>query len=478
MNDNNAMLIKHQLLVSIIKLQLEDKLEAEIDRVPWYMTKGADYEPVRCCVYHDRSILKSRIMAQLGFSIEDYADDGSSLAPYVRKALDRKEIEEPILMVLDDACNACIKTQYLVTNACQGCVARPCMMNCPKKAISIIKNHAEIDKDICINCSICLQNCPYHAIIRIPVPCEESCPVGAIAKDSNNKERVDFDKCIFCGNCIRLCPFGAMMDRSEIVDVLNAKKSGKKLSALIAPAIAGQFKAPLEKLIGALKQAGFDAVYEVALGADITARKEAEEFTERMEKGHGFMTTSCCPSYIEMVKKHLPELKPHVSDTRTPMHYTAELAQKDHPDYLRVFIGPCLAKRKEGIDDPLIDYVLTAEEINAFFTVLNIDVSKSAEDAASLGKAKKPGRSFPWSGGVAGAVKENLKDVAQFQPVSVNGFTKEGLKTLKDWADGKNTGTILEVMACKGGCIAGPMVVANPTVALNQVKKLAENSEN
>ncbi|GHU59463.1 hypothetical protein FACS189444_4800 [Spirochaetia bacterium] len=474
--NNNAVLVKRQLLVSIIKLLLEDRLEEGIDRIPWEMTKDKDYEPIRCCVFHDRAILKTRIMARLGFSIEGYEDDGSSLAPYVREALGRKKITGPFITVLDDACNACIKTQFLVTNACQGCLARPCRMNCPKKAISIKNNHAEIDKELCVNCGLCLQACPYHAIIKIPVPCEESCPVGAITKDANNKERVDYTKCVFCGNCMRECPFGAMMDKSQIVDVLAAKKAGKKCSALIAPAITGQFRCSLEKLVGSLKLAGFDEVYEVALGADITAQKEAEEYTERMARGEPFMTTSCCPAYIEMVQKHLPDLKLRVSDTRTPMHYTAEIAEQDHPDYVRVFIGPCLAKRKEGIDDPLIDYVLTAEEIGALFMAMNINPAEAPEQSAAIGPAKKPGRGFPLSGGVAEAVRAHLQEGSRFQPVSVNGFTKEGVQTLRDWTAGNNTGTILEVMACPGGCVAGPMVIANPKIAVNQVKKLVEES--
>ncbi|MDR2865537.1 MAG: monomeric [FeFe] hydrogenase [Spirochaetaceae bacterium] len=499
--NNNAVLIKSQLLVAIIKLFLDDKLEEEIDRIPWNLTHGKDYLPIRCCVQHDRAILKTRILARLGFSIEDYTDQGDSIAPYARKALARKKPEEPIITVLDEACNACIKTQYLITNACQGCLARPCSMNCPKKAITITKNHADIDNDKCINCGICLQSCPYHAIIKIPVPCEEACPVGAITKDANNKERVDFEKCVFCGNCMRECPFSAMMDKSQIIDVLSAKRAGKKLSALIAPAIAGQFRAPLNQLVGALKKAGFDEVYEVALGADITAHKEAEEFVERIGRNESFMTTSCCPAYIEMAKKHLPELKPHISNTCTPMHYTAELAKKDHPDYTRIFIGPCFAKRKEGIDNPLIDYVLSAEEIDALFTAMDINIKDCIQESAAIGEAKKAGRSFPWAGGIIEAIHDNLKgntrfspvsvvkndktsaktvlvDIMEsFSPVSVNGFTKEGLKTLKDWSEGNNTGNLLEVMACPGGCIAGPMVVAKPSVALNQVKKLAESSE-
>ncbi|MDR3335955.1 MAG: monomeric [FeFe] hydrogenase [Treponema sp.] len=475
--NNNAVIIKRDLLVSIIKLYLEGKLEEEIDRIPWKMTSGKDYQVIRCCVSHDRAILRTRIVARLGFSIEEFEDDGSSLADWVRKAIGRDHVTGPMLTVLDDACNACIKTQFLVTNACQGCLARPCQMNCPKKAVSIANNHADIDKSKCVNCGICLQSCPFHAIIKIPVPCEESCPVGAITKDEYGKERVDYQKCVFCGNCTRECPFGAMMDKSQIIDVLKAKKQGRRISVMIAPAIAGQFRGTLGQLTGALKKAGFDEVYEVALGADITARKEAKEFAGRMEQGEPFMTTSCCPAYMEMVKKHLPALAPRVSDTRTPMHYTAEIAAREHPEDLRVFIGPCLAKRKEGIDDPLIDYVLTAEEIGALFTAMGIDAAAGEEAANAGGPAKKYGRNFPWSGGVAGAVQGNLAKAENFKPVCVNGFNKEGLKTLKEWAEGRNTGNILEVMACAEGCIAGPMVIANPKIAINQVKKLAESSE-
>ena len=78
-----------------------------------------------------------------------------------------------MLTVLDEACNACVRTHFMVTNACQGCLARPCMMNCGKKAIEIKHGRAHIDEEKCVNCGLCMQNCPYHAIIKIPVPCEE-----------------------------------------------------------------------------------------------------------------------------------------------------------------------------------------------------------------------------------------------------------------------------------------------------------------
>lgn len=473
--NNNAALVKRELLISVIRLMLEDRLEQGIDHIPYEMTSGPDYKPIRCCVHHDREVLKSRLLARLGFAVEDYVDDGTPLAAYARKALERKSIEAPILTVLDDACNACIKSQYLVTDACQACLARPCVMNCPKKAVSIVDGHARINKELCVNCGICKQVCPYHAIIKIPVPCEEACPVGAISKNTDGKERIDYDKCVYCGSCMRECPFGAMMDRSQIIDILRAKKEGKKVAALFAPAVAAQFRAPVSKLFSALEKAGFDAVYEVALGADITARKEAEEFTERMKKGEPFMTSSCCPAYVETVRKHIPLLATKVSDTRSPMHYTAELAAREKPDYLRVFIGPCLAKRKEGIDDELVDFVLSAEEVGALFVAMDIDVAEM-EDTKIMSAAKAGGRNFAIAGGVAASLKEYLPEDCDYHPELVDGLNKDGMKTLKAWSEGKHTGNLLEVMACMGGCIAGPSVIANPKIAAIQLKKIVENS--
>ena len=127
----------------------------------------------------------------------------------------------------------------------------------------------------------------------------------------------------------------------------------KKVVALYAPAIASQFRAESGQLEEALLDAGFDKVYEVALGGDICADKEAKEFEERMARGDKMMTTSCCSAYVRAVQIHVPELKECVSSTRSPMHYTAEIARKDDPGCITVFIGPCLAKRREGFDDEI-----------------------------------------------------------------------------------------------------------------------------
>ena len=466
--NNNAAQLKREILIRLAKMLLDGSIFENID-------KGS--VPHRCCIYHDREILRSRVIARLGFSVEGQEDNGLTLAHYAKEALERKEITWPMLTVLDEACNACVKSHYLVTNACQACLARPCKMNCAKKAIDIVGGRAHIDEGKCVNCGLCMQNCPYHAIIKIPVPCEEACPVGAISKDENGKERIDYHKCIFCGACMRECPFGAMMDKSQLIDVIKAIIDGKKVVAMYAPAIAAQFRATDGQLEGAILKAGFSKVWEVALGADITAAKEAHEFEERMARGDKLMTTSCCPAYVRAVRRHVPELNNCVSDTRSPMHYTAEIARKADPDAITVFIGPCLAKRREGMDDEFVDYVLSAEELGAFFVAKEIDLSQ-IETTEKTEKPTASGRNYAITGGVANSVKIRLKDPSILKPAIINGLNKEGMKQLKAFGNGTGgDANLVEVMACTGGCIAGPAVITNPKIAAIQLKKYVETGK-
>lgn len=474
--NNNAAQLKREILIRLAKMLLDGSIFENIDKIPMEMApKGS--VPHRCCIYHDREILRSRVIARLGFSVEGQEDNGLTLAHYAKEALERKEITWPMLTVLDEACNACVKSHYLVTNACQACLARPCKMNCAKKAIEIVGGRAHIDEGKCVNCGLCMQNCPYHAIIKIPVPCEEACPVGAISKDENGKERIDYHKCIFCGACMSECPFGAMMDKSQLIDVIKAIIDGKKVVAMYAPAIAAQFRATDGQLEGAILKAGFSKVWEVALGADITAAKEAHEFEERMARGDKLMTTSCCPAYVRAVRRHVPELNNCVSDTRSPMHYTAEIARKADPDAITVFIGPCLAKRREGMDDEFVDYVLSAEELGAFFVAKEIDLSQ-IETTEKTEKPTASGRNYAITGGVANSVKIRLKDPSILKPAIINGLNKEGMKQLKAFGNGTGgDANLVEVMACTGGCIAGPAVITNPKIAAIQLKKYVETGK-
>ncbi len=473
--NNNAANVKREILVRIAKAQLEGKLADEVHFIPRRLAPVGS-PSIRCCIYHDREILRMRVLARLGWSVEDYIDD-KPLAEYAKAALKRKTPSWPMLTVLHEACNACVRAHYMITNACQGCFARPCMMNCPKEAIHV-NRHAHIDPEKCINCGLCLQNCPYHAIIKIPVPCEEACPVGAITKDETGREQIDYDKCIFCGNCMRECPFGAMMDKSQLVDVIkHIMNEKKKVVALYAPAIAAQIKAKPGQLEAALRKAGFDEVLEVALGADICADKEAKEFAERMKRGDKMMTTSCCSAYVRAVQIHVPALKPCVSETRSPMHYTAEMAKKMYPHCVTVFIGPCLAKRREGFDDKSVDYVLSMEEVDAFLIAKEINLSELSPELPEV-LPTASGRNFAVSGGVAESVKVRLNDPSILRPAIINGLNKNGMKTLAMYGkinDGSlptppNCPNLIEVMACEGGCVGGPSVITNPRTATVLIK--------
>src|SRR5699024_9972935 len=142
----------------------------------------------------------------------------------------------------------------------------------------------------------------------------EACPVKAISKQPDGTEHIDKEKCIYCGKCMQACPYGAITERSKIIDVHKCLASpDKKITAIVAPALNGQFDASPAQIPAAIKRIGFDDVVEVALGAEDTSRNEAEELQERIAAGQPFMTTSCCPAYTGWVEKHAPVLKPFVS---------------------------------------------------------------------------------------------------------------------------------------------------------------------
>lgn len=467
---NNAMLIRRSLIARIAKMLMDDTIIEKIDRIPIEMRPRGG-EVSRCCIYKDRAMIKYKIMAILGYGIQDETDELTPLSEYVRMALERTRISRQPLSVVDEACSACVKVNYVVTNMCRGCVARPCMMNCPKDAIRFENGRADITPSKCVNCGLCQKNCPFHAIVYMPVPCEESCPVGAISKDEHGVEHIDDKKCIYCGRCTTACPFGAILEKTHLIDIYKEMKANeRKVVAIVAPAIAGQFRAPLPQILGAIKALGFDEVLEVAEGADVTTEREAEEFVEKMAEGQAFMTTSCCPSYMAMVGKHLPEIKPFVSHTGTPMHYSAEIAKERYPGAAIVFVGPCLAKRYEAYYDHNTDYMLSFEEIGSMFVAAGIDVDTSSALPADS-SIDWTSRQYAIGGGVANAVKLKLGDRIHIDPVCVDGLTKATIRDLRGYAK-SCPGNMVEVMACEGGCVNGCNVIANPKIATRQIKEI------
>ena len=190
------------------------------------------------------------------------------------------------------------------------------------------------------------------------------------------------------------------------------------------------------------------------------------------------MTTSCCAGYIQLVNKHLPEIKPYVSDTHTPLYYTSEYVKSILPDSVTVFIGPCVAKRVEGFENPNIDYVMSFEELGALFMAKKIEVSE-CEETEFNEESSKQARNFGVTGGVAEAVKKALQYENSVKPLVISGLNKESIRQLKKYAasgcceDGCN---LIEVMCCEGGCVAGNATINNVKMANKQIKEVISDS--
>ncbi|MDU4133768.1 MAG: [Fe-Fe] hydrogenase large subunit C-terminal domain-containing protein, partial [Clostridium perfringens] len=310
-------------------------------------------------------------------------------------------------------------------------------------------------------------------------PCMRACIPKALSYDVDSKKAViDDSKCIQCGACVVDCPFGAIMDKSYLVDVIRLLKDEKKVYAIVAPAISSQFNhSKIGKVITAIKKLGFEDVFEAALGADLVAVHECNEFKEKGELD--FMTTSCCPAFVSYIEKNYPELKECISNTVSPMVAMARLIKSQNKDVKTVFIGPCIAKKTEAKRNEVsgdVDYVLTFEELLALLDSRNIKIDECEESDTKHGSFY--GRLFARSGGVTESVKhlidsEGIK--VDFRPILGDGIKdcdiKLRLAKLK-----RAQGNFLEGMACKGGCINGPGSLNHDIKNSKEVDKYGELS--
>ena len=432
--------IKFEVFRKVARLAFEGTLEEKRDDIPYELIPG--HKPIfRCCVYREREIIRQRIrLAEGKFPVDSKPNKN-------------------LIQVLDSACAECPIQRFIVTDNCQRCLSHKCITACKFDAISIGRDKAYIDPDKCKECGKCAQACPYNAISDHPRPCKNSCPVNAISMDENGIASVNEEKCISCGACIKDCPFGALSSLSFFVPVINAIKDGKKVYAMVAPAAEGQLGANVT--MGDFKQAlmklGFSDVYEVALGADLTAESEAEEWLEAYEKNES-KTTSCCPAFVKMVQKHFPQLTDMISTTVSPMAATSRYIKAMHPDAVTVFIGPCLAKKMEVMDKTIennADYAITLLEIQAMLDAKEIPLE-------ALGTPLQQGsiyaRRFAHSGGVTDAVLQVLKErgvTANLKVCRANG-AKECKKALTLLKSKRLPEQFIEGMACEGGCVNGP----------------------
>ena len=312
-----------------------------------------------------------------------------------------------------------------------------------------------LDVSRCRGCTNCLKHCPTEAI-RI----------------RDGRAHIIDEKCIDCGECIRICSFHAKV---AVVDPLESIKRFKYAIALPAPTLYGQFrglKQP-ELVLEALKQVGFDDVFEVARGADVVTKA----IRERMKKGDypTPLISSACPAVVRLIQVRFPSLLPNVVDIRQPMEVAASMARREFcrkhgcapEDVGCFFITPCPAKmtairRPIGQIKSEMDGAVSVMEM---YGLLLPHIKKMQADP-DFHLATRYGIAWASSNGEANAVCPE-------DSLSVDGIPNV-IRVLEEVENNKLTDLkYLEGNACMGGCVGGPLTFENNYVAKNTIQTMA-----
>lgn len=437
-----------------------ENLKDDIEALPY---KIVDYDESEYqSIYRERAIVRESIRLAMGLSLRPENAPVHLTQGLEESNIDEKYYEPPLMQVIPSACNACPVNCYMVTDKCMGCVAHPCREVCPRGAISMKNGKSVIDQEKCIKCGKCKAICPYDAISHQVRPCLDHCGVNAIKSDDKGRAVIDPDLCVSCGQCMVSCPFGAIADKSQIFQLIRAMQSGRKIIAQVAPAFVGQFgqKVTPDMIKTALKELGFYDVYETAIGADMGAMAEAENYVKEVAAGElPFLLTSCCPSWSMLAKKFFPETIDKISNELTPMVATARKIKEDHPDASVVFIGPCASKKLEASRRTVrsdVDFVITFEELAGMFEAKGL-LPEAVEAHDHMNDATSAGRGYGVAGGVASAIESCIREY--YPDVEVHIEHAESLTECKKMLmlakAGKKNGCLIEGMACPGGCVAG-----------------------
>lgn len=453
--------IRRKVFTEVARLAYEGGDYSRIEELPYKIVPG-EVAMHRESIFLERAIVGERLRLAIGLPLRPLDEHAPVSDGIVESAIADKYYDPPLVNIIKFACNKCPEKSFHVSDMCQGCLAHPCVEVCPKKAISLVNGKSVIDQEKCIKCGRCKDVCPYGAILKMERPCAKACGMDAIGSDENGCAKIDYDKCVSCGMCLVNCPFGAIADKSQIFQVIRAIQSGERVYAAVAPAFVGQFgpKVTPGKLRAAVKQLGFADVFEVAIGADLCATQEAEDFVREVPEELPFMGTSCCPAWSVMAKKLHPDHAHCISMALTPMTLTARLIKHEHPNAKVVFIGPCAAKKLEAMRKSVrseVDFVLTFEEMAGIFAAKHVDLTTIEEDPDGVNDASTDGRSFAVGGGVAKAVVNVIQHRYPGREVKVTSSQglRECRKMMQEAVAGKYPGYLLEGMACPGGCVAG-----------------------
>ena len=277
--------------------------------------------------------------------------------------------------------------------------------------------------------------------------CVRKCPVKAI-RFSGSQAHIIGNECILCGNCVVQCPQNAKEIADGIEKVRVLIQSGAPVVVSLAPSFIANYDGiGIESMRRALKKLGFYDVEETAIGAT-AVKNEYERMINEEERD--VIISSCCHSINLLIQKRFPECLEYLANVMSPMQAHCSDIKKRIPDAKTVFIGPCVAKKDEAeYYEGIVDAVLTFEELDKMLESERIELDAEI-DQSNNSRA----RFFPTTGGI-------LKTMAQHAP----GYTYlalDGVETcmtaLKDIAEGKIHKCFIEMSACIGSCIGGPVM--------------------
>ena len=292
-------------------------------------------------------------------------------------------------------------------------------------------NCLTLKKSNCKNCYKCIRHCPVKAI-----------------RFSGNQAHIIGNECILCGHCFVVCPQNAkeIVDGTEKARVLL--QSGDPVVVSLAPSfIANYDGVGIESMRRALQQLGFSDVEETAIGATIV-KTEYERMLHEEERD--IIITSCCHSVNLLIQKYFPASLEYLADVMSPMQAHCADIKKRIPNAKTVFIGPCVAKKDEAeYYEGIVDAVLTFEELTNWLKAERIELEKDVDDTP-----ESRARFFPTTGGV-------LKTMAQNEPgytyIALDGV-ENCIAALKDIESGRIHKCFIEMSACVGSCIGGPVM--------------------
>ncbi|MEG1044016.1 MAG: [Fe-Fe] hydrogenase large subunit C-terminal domain-containing protein [Oscillospiraceae bacterium] len=310
----------------------------------------------------------------------------------------------------------------------------------------------QLKKSNCKNCYKCIRECPVKAI-----------------KFSEHQANIINDECIYCGSCFVTCPQNAKKIRNDI-DILKGLLSSKKPVYLsVAPSFIAEYNLEsFDPMIEVGKKLGFFDVQETAIGAEIVKR-EYENILET--KKPKILISSCCHSINLLIQKYYPQLLGMLANVMSPMQAHASYIKEQNPEAYVVFVGPCVAKKEEGDRYKIVDCVLTFEEWNELMGENNINFDEIKHQHQPI----KTGL-FPTTGGIIKSM--NKQD--DYTYIAVDG-TKNCITALDEISKGGLSNYFIEMSACVGSCVGGPVMGEKRNLQLttkNKVKNYVGECEN